>query len=207
MVAGGPDGAAVTSAPARAVPTRDALLDRAAEVTCGPGWSTITMAKLADAVGVSRQTVYNEFGSKSGLAEALVMRELRRFLAVVEAELSSGDDVVDAIRRTTVAVLSLAADNPLLHAVLSASHGTGNDLLPLLTSHSAGLIDTASAVLADNVRRFTIPLTDAQLAFVIDGVVRLVLSHVMQPGAAPEETADRVAWLAGRVVAGDPSLR
>lgn len=191
----------MTSAPARAVPTRDALLDRAAEVTCGPGWSTITMAKLADAVGVSRQTVYNEFGSKSGLAEALVMRELRRFLAVVEAELSSGDDVVDAIRRTTVAVLSLAADNPLLHAVLSASHGTGNDLLPLLTSHSAGLIDTASAVVAEHLERFALDLPADHMTAGIDGIVRLVLSHVMQPGGTPRETADQVAWLVSRVLA------
>src|SRR5690606_11757664 len=94
----------------RGVSTRDVLLDRAAEVTCGPGWSTITMAKLADAAGVSRQTVYNEFGSKSGLAEALVMRELRRFLAVVEDELASGDDLVDALRRTTAAVPRPAPD-------------------------------------------------------------------------------------------------
>lgn len=184
----------------RGVSTRDVLLDRAAEVTCGPGWSTITMAKLADAAGVSRQTVYNEFGSKSGLAEALVMRELRRFLAVVEDELASGDDLVDALRRTTAAVLRLAAVNPLLHAVLSASHGAGNDLLPLLTSHSAGLIEAASSVVTKHVQRFEVDLTDDQLAACVDGVVRLVLSHVMQPGATPEETADQVAWLVGRVI-------
>ncbi len=201
MADGGAGGATATSTSPRGVSTRDALLDRAAEVTCGPGWSTITMAKLADSAGVSRQTVYNEFGSKSGLAEALVMRELRRFLAVVEAELASGDDVVDAIRRTTVAVLRLAADNPLLHAVLSASHGAGNDLLPLLTSHSAGLIDTASTVVAEHLERFALGLPEEQVAASIDGIVRLVLSHVMQPGGTPTETADQVAWLVSRVLA------
>ena len=31
-------------------------------------------------------------------------------------------------------------------------------------------------------------------------VVRVVLSHVMQPSATPEATADDIAWLAGDVL-------
>ena len=41
------------------------------------------MARLAQAVGVSRQTVYNEIGTKNALAEAMILSELDRFLAVV----------------------------------------------------------------------------------------------------------------------------
>ena len=47
------------------------------------GWSSLTMSKLADRVGVSRQTVYNEVGGKEGLAEAMILGELERFLGVV----------------------------------------------------------------------------------------------------------------------------
>ena len=47
------------------------------------GWSHVTMSRLAQAVGVSRQTVYNEIGSKPQLAEAMILRELDRFLEVV----------------------------------------------------------------------------------------------------------------------------
>ena len=36
---------------------------------------------------------------------------------------------------------------------------------------------------------------------VIDMVVRLVLSHVMQPSADPAATADDIAWVAERVLA------
>jgi hypothetical protein len=32
-------------------------------------------------------------------------------------------------------------------------------------------------------------------------VVRLVLSHVMQPSASPAETADDIAWVAEKVLA------
>jgi hypothetical protein len=31
-------------------------------------------------------------------------------------------------------------------------------------------------------------------------VVRLVLSHVMQPSGTPDETADDIAWIADRVL-------
>lgn len=181
-------------------PVRERVLDAAAELTTGPGWSTITMAKLADAAGVSRQTVYNEVGSKTGLAEALIMRELARFLAVVEEQLDAGDDVVDAIRRTARAVLELARENRLLHAVLSASHGAGNDLLPLLTSHSASLIEAATVVVRAHVDRFDLGLEEHELETALDVVVRLVLSHVMQPGGTPEATAEAIAWVVGRAL-------
>ena len=48
----------------------------AARFTAEHGWGALTMGKLADLVGVSRQTVYNELGGKPQLAEAMVMREL-----------------------------------------------------------------------------------------------------------------------------------
>ena len=62
---------------------RDRLCDAATTVIAEEGWARVTMARLADEVGVSRQTVYNEIGTKSDLAEAVVLRELDRFLAGV----------------------------------------------------------------------------------------------------------------------------
>jgi AcrR family transcriptional regulator len=179
---------------------RERLLDAASTITARDGWSAVTMAKLADDAGVSRQTVYNEVGSKSVLAEALVMRELDRFLVLVVDEMAATDDVVEAIRAAARAIFERAERNPLLHAVLSASHGAGNDLLPLLTSHSAELIGTASAVMGVELARFRLPLPEAQLALGIDAVVRLVLSHVMQPTKSPAETADDIAWLVARLL-------
>ena len=53
-------------------------------LTTAEGWTAVTMGRLADDVGVSRQTVYNEVGSKAGLAEAMVLTELDRFLSLVD---------------------------------------------------------------------------------------------------------------------------
>lgn len=190
---------------AEPVPTRTTLRDRiiaaAGEMTTGSGWSSVTMARLADVVGVSRQTVYNEVGGKSALAEAMVLGELRRFLDVVNRAFDAHDDLVEAIRAASRGVLEFAEGNPLLHAVVSATHGADTELLPLLTTHSQSLLATAKAVLAERVRALDTGLAPDQLEVAIDMVVRVVLSHVMQPSASPAETADGIAWVAQRVLA------
>jgi len=73
---------------------RDQLLDATSGIVASSGWHDVTMAELARRVGVSRQTVYNEVGSKPELAQSLVLRELERFVAVVVSQLQSHDDVI-----------------------------------------------------------------------------------------------------------------
>lgn len=103
--------------------------------------------------------MYNEIGSKPALAEAMVLDELGRFLAVVtEAFDAHPDDVVESIRAAVRAVLELAEDNTLLRAVVSASHGAETDLLPLLTTHAAPLLETAERTVAELLARYRPPL-------------------------------------------------
>ncbi|MGZ5369646.1 MAG: TetR/AcrR family transcriptional regulator, partial [Aeromicrobium sp.] len=45
------------------------LLDAAQEITVASSWSDVTMGRIAEIAGVSRQTVYNEVGSKPELAD------------------------------------------------------------------------------------------------------------------------------------------
>ncbi|WP_134665257.1 MULTISPECIES: TetR family transcriptional regulator [unclassified Amycolatopsis] len=185
---------------------RQPIITAAIELTAKSGWSTVTMARLADLVGVSRQTVYNEIGSKTALAEAMISHELRRFLAVVSTAFDRHpDDLVEAIYDAVRAVLELADDNILLRAIASATHGTDNEFLPLLTTRAGTLLTEAKAVLRGRVRGYAPPLDDGQLTVVMDLVVRTVLSHVMQPSGTPAETADGLAWVAARVLGTAPS--
>ncbi len=45
----------------------------------------------------------------------------------------------------------MAGTNPLLHAVLSASHGAESALLPLLTTQAEPLIDAAHGLVASHL--------------------------------------------------------
>ncbi|MEU3709770.1 TetR/AcrR family transcriptional regulator [Streptomyces catenulae] len=67
---------------------REALLDAAYAALADHPWSAVRMVDVAAAARVSRQTLYNEFGSKSGLARALVRREVDAYLAGVERALT-----------------------------------------------------------------------------------------------------------------------
>lgn len=183
------------------VTTRDRIVERAAELTTEHGWAWVTMSKLADAAGVSRQTVYNEIGNKPALAEAMILGELARFLELVNRAFDDHpDDLVDAIRAASGAVLEFAKDNKLLHAVVSATHGADTELLPLLTTHSESLLGVAKMVVDERIESYAIALDADRLDAAVDMVVRVVLSHVMQPSATPAETADDIAWIAARVL-------
>ncbi len=188
---------------------RDRLIEAAATITCESGWAAVTMGKVATRAGFSRQTVYNELGSKPALGQAMVMRELDRFLAAVEEELDSHDDLVEAIRSAADRILTMAKENPLLDAVLASAHGVSrgergsdNELLPFLTTDAAPLISAATAVIAQRlpVRFPDTGLDEHEAHIAIDSVVRLVLSHVMQPSDDPSRTADAIAWIVARVV-------
>lgn len=192
---------AVATEPGSDRPTRQRIIAAAVALTVRDGWSHVTMGRLADVVGVSRQTVYNEIGSKPALAEALVLNELGRFLSVVEQAFDRyPEDLVNAIRDAVRGVLELAENNTLLHAIVSATHGADTELLPLLTTHAGSLLTTAKAVIADRVARFRLPFDEHQLAVTIDVVVRVVLSHVMQPSGSPNRTAEDIAWVARRML-------
>jgi AcrR family transcriptional regulator len=188
----------VTTAP---VTMRERVIDAAITLTTQDGWAQVTMARLAEAVGVSRQTVYNEIGSKPRLAEAMILHELERFLGLVTLAFDAHpSDLVAAIRDASRAVLEASQDNPLLHAIGSATHGADTELLPLLTTHAEPLLGTAKEVVRLRVATYDVALPAARLDAAIDLIVRVVLSHVMQPSASPEATADDIAWLSAQVL-------
>jgi len=180
---------------------RERVIGAAITLTIEDGWAQVTMARLADAVGVSRQTVYNEIGSKPRLAEAMILHELERFLGLVTLAFDAHPtDLVAAIRDAARSVLEASQGNPLLRAIVSATHGADTELLPLLTTHAGALLSTAKLVLVERVAPYDVELSPTQLDAAIDAVVRVVLSHVMQPSASPRRTADDVAWIAARVL-------
>lgn len=195
-------------------PVRERVLDATASITVTDGWGAVTMAKVAGMAGVSRQTVYNEYGAKPALGQAMVLRELDRFLTVVGHELDTHDDLVDAIRSAAEQTLRLAQDNPLLNRVLASAHqvsagaggsGAEAELLPFLTTDAGPLIVAAKDVIAARITRFPdLGMTPGETDAAIDAIVRLVLSHVMQPGGEPARTAEHLAWIVARVLGREP---
>ena len=173
---------------------RNALLDAACQELDSRQWADITMADIAVAAGVSRQTLYKEFGSREDFAQVLVLREAENFLDEVEQSVNSHlDDPSKALGAALDLFLTAAAENPLLRAIV-VEEGA-EELLALLTTHGKPLVERA----ADRLKEVMLsgwPLMrrrDAEL--LSDVLVRLAISYAALPDGDTHATAAAVSSL------------
>ncbi|TAL18555.1 MAG: TetR family transcriptional regulator [Frankiales bacterium] len=181
--------------------TRDLLLDAAAEaVLSGAEWDRVRMADVARSAGVSRQTLYYEFGSKDALAEALAMREAERYMEGAEAAMVGHEGSPgEAVGAATEFTLTEAASNPLLKAVLTDDSG---GLLPFLTTRSDALLTAARERCVAYLSDHWPDLPAERVLLVADAVNRLTLSHLVLPGGRPDQVAADIARLVDSLLPG-----
>lgn len=184
--------------------TRDALLDAAYDAAVRGDWARARMADVAAAAGVSRQTLYNEFGSKDALAQALALREAERFLVGIEAAVAAADPGLPAVAVAAAVTfaLEMAADNPLVKAVLTDDAG---GLLPFITTRAEPLLHTARGSIATYLTGHWPDLPRGEVDQVAEAVVRLTVSYLVLPGdggdASPPAIGRRIAHLVERLLA------
>jgi AcrR family transcriptional regulator len=178
---------------------RSTLLDSACHELRSRRWSEITMADIALAAGVSRQTLYNEFGSRDEFVQVLVMREAERFLDAVEQAVHAHlDDPSRALAAAFDVFLNAAAENPLVRTIVGGEGG--EELLALFTTQGQPLVESA-------VERITAVMlagwphaepADAELLG--EALVRLAISYAALPKGPASMTAASVAKLLGPYV-------
>ncbi len=99
---------------------RDSVLDAMRELLLSRDWSAITLADVARAAGISRQTIYNEFGSRQGLAQGYALRLADRLVdAVEDAIYSNVGDVYAAFLQGFRSFFTESAADPLVISLLS----------------------------------------------------------------------------------------
>ncbi|MFE0251916.1 TetR/AcrR family transcriptional regulator [Streptomyces sp. NPDC059010] len=159
---------------------RESLLDSAYTALARRPWSAVRMVDVAAAAGVSRQTLYNEFGSKEGLARALVRREADGYLAGVDRALATHSDARERLTATAEWTAGLARDNALVRAMLT---GCWSERLP---SPTLSAVPSSSAVPAQRRADGPLPSPGDFVALVRDRAVA-VLSG---PGVNKSDSAD-----------------
>ncbi|HKT04885.1 MAG TPA: TetR family transcriptional regulator [Rugosimonospora sp.] len=181
---------------------RDAIVDAARELTIAHGWDAVRMAQVAAVVGVSRQTVYNEFTNKAGLAEALAVREVTRFVGDVRTNLfAHGEDIRAGAYAAILHVLREAAANPLIKAILTSARGGSDELLPFLTTRAELVLVAATAVMQEWAQAHAPGVPEDEFAFGAESIVRVVVSHIVLPTSSAEDTARGLSELAAQYVA------
>jgi AcrR family transcriptional regulator len=175
---------------------RETLFASAREELQERAWSEITMGEVASAAGVSRQTLYKEFGSRDEFAQAFVIHEGERFLDAVEAAVREHLDDPHAAVGAALGVFLRSAGEDALVRILLSDDGTGG-MLPLVTTQGMPVVHWATARLTAVIQEGwpQAPATKAQL--LAESLVRLAISYVTAPAAPPEETAARAGELLG----------
>ncbi|UQI47994.1 TetR/AcrR family transcriptional regulator [Streptomyces sp. HU2014] len=182
---------------------RELLLDAAFAALGSRPWSGVRMVDVAAAAGVSRQTLYNEFGSKDGLARALVRRETEAFLAGVVRALAGPGPGADAGARCAagaVWILRTARVNPLVRAALTGCRG---DRVPA----AAAPADPARRAAPGSAAARATPTPGGLADGVRDRVVEAVTAGTAGAEGPAGDAGDRVAGPAGdagRPVGGVP---
>nr|WP_179165856.1 TetR/AcrR family transcriptional regulator [Streptomyces sp. Amel2xC10] len=159
---------------------RESLLDAAFAALARRPWSAVRMVDVAATAGVSRQTLYNEFGSKEGLARALVRREADGYLAGAERALAAPGDVRERLTATARWTVCAARDNALVRAVLT---GCWSERLP---SPTLSAVPSSSAVPAQRRADGPLPSPGDLMAAVRDRAV----AALGGPGAARADMAE-----------------
>ena len=172
----------------------DRLLDAGREQLRDRVWARVTMAEIATAAGVSRQTLYNEFGTRDEFGQALVIHEGSRLLDAVEETIAMHtEDPLAALTAGLERFLTIATSDAFVR-ILLGDDGTAG-LLPLLTTQSRPVLDWARERRAATIRAQWPEAASVDLDALADTLVRLAISHVTAPRDTPAKTAAAVTGL------------
>jgi AcrR family transcriptional regulator len=157
------------------------------------GWSATTMTQIAEAAGVSRQTVYHEFGSRQALLQTYLAGEIDNILRQVEQAVQQHTDSPrDALRDAFSLFLRLAAEEPAIQLVVADSDSP--ELNQMLTVLGRIIGTERIGALLTQTWPGTVP---AQAALLAESIVRLAISHALLPGADPAAVPDQITQLLG----------
>jgi len=172
---------------------RDSVLAAAAELLADRGYQGLRMADVASLAGVSRQTVYNEFGNKEGLVQAVATQRTVEYLTEVDTRMADAPDPFEGTRDAITYVLAQTAQDRLVSAVLT---GTGaEDLLPFLTTKGRPVLTPATEVVARHVRRHWPDLATERVILISETMVRLTLSYLVMPSPDRAVAVDAIVTI------------
>ncbi|TVT55674.1 TetR/AcrR family transcriptional regulator [Amycolatopsis rhizosphaerae] len=169
---------------------REALLEAATDLLATHGYAGLRMADVAAAAGVSRQTVYNEFGNKMALVQAVTLRTTAEFLEGIRARFEAAPDLLTGIHRAVAYTIEHGRENQLVASALGTQ--AGEDLLPFLTTRGEPILSAAAELASAHYREFLPALDQPSADLLAETATRLTLSHLVLPTHSAAEAAERV---------------
>ncbi|MGW6603126.1 TetR/AcrR family transcriptional regulator [Streptomyces sp. NPDC055036] len=178
---------------------REAVLNVALGMRAAGMWERSSMEQIASGADVSRQTLYDLFGSRCGITEALLSRETDRLLDGVNRRWCHarrrGTEPSDCLAAAMGWVLASSRAHPLLRAVLTGhGHDTAGIGLRAPQRASAdqqvlrGRLADAVGAVTDLCRRLDADGADGHPDRLrgVEAVVRMTASYLFVPAATTQ---------------------
>ncbi|MGV0791643.1 TetR family transcriptional regulator AlkX [Mycolicibacterium sp. XJ1819] len=173
---------------------RDSILDGMRDLLATRDWSAITLSHVAEAAGISRQTIYNEFGSRQGLAQAYALRLADRLVDRIHGAIEANTgDIYAAFLQGFRDFFTESAADPLVISLLTGE--VKPDLLQLITTDSGAILTHCSARLTAIFADSWLRCSDQDAGILARAIVRLAMSYISMPPEADHDVAADLARL------------
>ncbi len=192
---------------AAAAETSERILAAAAQQVEDFGLRRFTIDDVARRLGVSRVTIYRYFPRRNRLVEAVLLRELHRFLEQVGAAVDPCPTLEEKLVEGVVFALGYLHRHRLLQRVLRTEPEL---ILPALTLRAGPVLAAGRQFIADVARQQPgenrLSLTPTELEAVSELLARAVLSFLLTPDSVlGMQTDEQVRSFAEHYLA--PTLR
>lgn len=171
----------MTATPELSDETATRILDTAMGLFLEFGYRRTTIETVAKRLGVSRVTVYRYYADKAALFQAVILREIQRSAAELEAYLAQLSVEQNPVIEGFVRAVLLSREHPLIRRLLDTEPEW---LLLHMTLEGEGLIQwgTASAAAFLQQPKFRHWLKQTDLNVASELLVRMLVSAVITPG-------------------------
>ncbi len=174
-------------------PYAERILEAAYDELLEHGLRRTSMDEIARRAGVGRATVFRRFANRDQLLRAVVAREVRRAVAIVDHRIARADSVEERVTTGFLAFVEHLRGHPLLRRLLVTD---ADAVLPLLTINGDAPLAMARTYIATQLRRDRV--AGAAIAADPDELgellARIALSLVLTPQSVlPLESPDQLA--------------
>lgn len=179
--------------PAGAVDRRAAAFAALRALLLERPWGEVTLEAVARDAGVSRQTLYNAFGSRSGLAQAYTFHLADALCDVIAGAVAAHpDDPQAGLEEALRLYLELSGADPLFLRVRSGE--AHHDLMRLVTTDAGPLLERVATRLEEVAGATWPQLGAVRTAALSRLLARVAISYVAMP---PEDDQSPAAIAAG----------
>ena len=174
------------------------LLDAALLEASAVGLRRLTVEEVVRRAGVARMTAYRRYPKRDDLIRALVLREMRRFLAAVAAGVAGAERPEEIVAEAFVAAVAFARTHPGLRRVPETDTG---GFIEAVAADGGRIFEMGVGFIAAQVAALRPDMPAQQVRWVADTCGRLFITYVAIPPTDPDAgSEDELRRFANRIL-------